>query len=292
MVSRVDLFSLAGGAIKQQQRGSIETDEKRITSLMPNAWDKGGIAVKDDQIFVVGGDIWHAAIHDTPNAAAVYNIKYDCWQMLPTLNHTRLYGPSVFIFENHLYASGGDWNEQTMEYLDLTNVEAGWQIHDVKLPFSLPFTATVMVKNRVFMYGGSVQNNDISELISWAPGEEKWTVLRNRTVARFEHCLVSDGHDTLWSIGGCAGCGMDKYTISSNTWAPVNGTPEALGEQDSHMCTYHNGYIYIRVYPTYPDEGTFFIYNVAKNTWTNETTKISDYHFIDHPMWASIPLQS
>ena len=177
-----------------------------------------------------------------------------------------------------------------MEYLDLDDVHAGWKQENVDLPFGVHDSASVVVKDRVYISGGisKRQNENIMNLISWSPCEREWRVEQNMTVGRAKHCMVSDNEDTIYSIGGNSHSNfMEKYSISGNTWKMLTGNEFTYDIISTGLqaCVFINRQVIV-----VDTNGAFHAYDVTSNSWASLPGDMAHGPSLQYPMAALIPM--
>ncbi len=205
----------------------------------------------------------------------------------------RLLGTFLLYAVQFPISTGGDddpSNSITMEYLDLDDMSAGWKRENVNLPFDVHDSASVVVKDRVYISGGisKRQNDNIKNLISWSPCEREWTVEQNMTVGRAKHCMVSDGEDTIYSIGGNSHSNfMEKYSISGNTWKMLTSDEFTYNIKSTGLqaCAFINNQVIV-----VDINGAFHAYDVRSNSWSSFSGDIAQGPSLQYPMAALIPM--
>ncbi len=218
--------------------------------------------------------------------AGVYNVSSDTWQVLPDMTTHSEFGPVLFTDGSTLYAADGDTSKNTKPIisLDLTNGNAAWKMPDITLPFSMGDpNSVVKVMDRVYICGGEYGWPAVSQVITWAPGETRWTYAKHLNVSRAYHCTVTDSIDKIWVIGGCHKCWpdgfMELYTISTNTWTKLALLPNldiSTVSVNVQVCSYHQGYIYIVFSGSYSDDldRRFHVYNTWTRSWDVSDTEL------------------
>ncbi len=200
-------------------------------------------------------------------------------------------GPAVFILSDHLYAAGADNNgnyAKTMESLNISDADSEWQSEKTQLPFTTHYSRAVVVQDRAYIFGGSLSTSAQKKVISWTPGESEWRSHRDMKIARNVHCLVTDGEDTVWILGGCQknACWetgfIEQYTVSSNTHEQLIATPDMRSYyyERVNFCVYAKPFISI-TFPSYPNnfqtyrvDSRFHVFDTVKREWMVSSTRL------------------
>ena len=200
-------------------------------------------------------------------------------------------GPAVFILSDHLYAAGADNNgnyAKTMESLNISDADSEWQSEKTQLPFTTHYSRAVVVQDRAYIFGGSLSTSAQKKVISWTPGESEWRSHRDMKIARNVHCLVTDGEDIVWILGGCQknACWesgfIEQYTVSSDTHERLTTIPD-MGSyyyERVNFCVYAKPFIYVTFYSwtdsfrTYRVDGQFHVFDTVKRVWMVSSTRL------------------
>ncbi len=228
------------------------------------------------------------------DGVSMYNTAQDSWDnSLPRLQNRRYFTPAVFIFDNHLYAAGGNNTINTMESLDLQNSASDCVTHSATLPFPVSHSASVQVGDKVFISGGKDRRRT---LLLWSLNLDSWKHRARMNKGREDHCTVSDGSHRLWAVGGCQDCWplyyIEEYNIARNTWTPLEinlkvTTRKVLTEP--HVCVYCDGSILLYTYHYGEEDPDLHIYKYNVNTKVLEKMPNKLPQLITHPMIAIVP---
>ena len=123
----------------------------------------------DYNIIVVGGFDGKTPLRTTEH----YCSSRNSWQYLQPMNEARA-GASAFIFDNKFVMSGG-WTENgpsdNMEYLTIHPLSSSekWQYFNARLPTKLSYHTTEVYKGKLYVIGGRIAKDVLSECIYEVP---------------------------------------------------------------------------------------------------------------------------
>ena len=253
---------------------------------LPNRWIFMGRAMAGRYCYIAGGGYYLGNSTWSRVESAVYSIDNNTWNSLPDTNIMRPDRPLLFVLGDFLYVLGGYRYKitNTMESLDLDHIQDGWKINN----FSLPDNATDNIRfihTRGVALNGRVYICLEDSLVSWTPGETKWTKVLHLKYKRPEGvCVVTNGIDSLFIVAGCASMAcwkqgfVQKYNVQNNVVTSMYGIPGIMGKTEIIDCTvaeYWQGYIYTLL----RQEGritdyVFHIYNIKTDRWSISETKL------------------
>ncbi len=246
-----------------------------------------GRAVVESNIYIIAGLYRRPGAGETDfqpgSKVAKYSIHTDKWQLLPIMPGHALSGPVVFFNGGTLYSA-----YDNIYSLPLSNISAGWAKEDVTLPHSVTDGRSVTaIDDRVFVFG--IGNELASSVISWRPASENsWTPVADMRVSRAPKmfCTVTDGHESIWVIGGCFNCWpfgfMEQYQLSTRMWKKLSTVPDLPFENkdyeaiNAQICEYWDGHIFA-LFSDGSVYDKFFIYNIKEDSWEqseNELNKV------------------
>ncbi len=260
--SSVDAYSIDNGTVQWKQKGANA----------PGGWHYAGIAVVGSDIYIAGGYAEHKG---TNHVVAKYDTVDDSWSELPDMMHRRGDRPAVYVLNGALYAAGGTKQTLSVEYVDIKVSGAQWRESSVKLPHHSWNSVAVVVKSDVYISAYHASPT----LLRWSVGDSSWTSLAENTVAKGDHCMVTDGDNYIWTIGGGL---IEQYDISLGTRLTLTTGPTGVS-QNGYICVYWDDYIVIR--DDGPD-GIFHAYHVSENYW--KTSHVPESNRLVSPMVALI----
>ncbi len=266
----------------------------------PYAWCCAGSTAIDHDIYIAGG-----MIYEKPylwafgpqffgiKYTAIYKTKQAKWEMTKNITQPRTSGPAMFSIGSKLYLADGSsqvWN--SMESLDLNNLNAAWEYEDTDMPFDIQYSKPVTINNVVYICGGWNSENNRS-VISWRPGMTSWTSMSDMNHSRQWHCTLTDSTHFIWVVGGCdrdecdTSGFIEQYSISSNSWTQLNGAPDTAYNR-VNFCAFWKGFIYVTFYTMTKNrelewvteiEPHFHIYNTNNAQWSKSDSKLRSLTF-------------
>ncbi len=220
------------------------------------------------------------ATRGSTNAFYSYDYDTDTWATLTstnlgamTTNGGLVDGPG-----NYIYAYRGSTSASFYRY-DVTDDAAGWSdadADDVPAALGAGCNSTYDGSRYIYMFKGN--SNVFYRFDPQGDSNGTWesmepvnfgTNTANNTVADGGQ-LVHDGSGTIYAIqGGHYPGGFAKYTISSDTWTPLNFIP--VGPSSGASMVWDSTTSKILLIPGYSRE-YLYSYNPANSSWT----KLSD----------------
>ncbi len=264
--SRVDSYSLLGENITYTGR--------RADMPHQMAWHVS--VVLDGIVYVASGT--------NGKPASRYHPDLNRWDKLEDLNTFRSFSPCGFITKGRFYVAGGyltttlrqnGKNLASIESLAVDDTNSGWRYESVSLP-SPNYSGACIIVNDTVYHAGGWRYSYRKDVIHWTVGSKAWTHKTNMIETRGYHCMVTDGVDRMWVIGGYLISSIQEYTISSNTWKNLSLMKRPLW---SMGCVYYQGKIFVfggligNTWAT-PGNDEIVIYSVDDDTWITSPTKL------------------
>ena len=245
---------------------------------MANSWSHAGVTVRDKSIYIIGG----RDSLGNPHHPAVYDSQHDSWVVLPHMAKQRIHSPGVFILGHRLYVAGGRGvGDSSIESIDLDDLQTGWRMESVTLPYNISMATAVVVKDTVYMCGW--KSGSAGQCIARSFHHEDWTYISStRAPQRDSRCMITDGEHNIWLLGRCSGkqCTnlgfFEVYSIQSNTWETIDNIPDVAfdGNQDVPVvCVYWRGLIVVNFWGMSTSD-LFYVYNVKEGKWSRSDTKL------------------
>ncbi len=268
----------------------------------PYYWRGAGVAVTGSDVILAGGAA--RGYHDHRiRVAARYETDLDLWKTLPLMTGITWHLATIFIIDDKLYVVQGNLGD--LQSLDLTRNDAKWTLENVTLPFpvNVIYSQAVVVNGTAYICGGFIGWPNNRYVISWAPGQMTWSLLKAYNTSRFDHFTVTDGSHKIWILGGCRKndvCRQEgfiqEYSVAGDTWKSVSPAPEDKGENSVNFCVYWDKLIYVSFKKNHWTVGKeiidrrLYIYDTITQEWKVSNTTLNTA--TQNSMAAIVPIPS
>ncbi len=244
---------------------------------MADSWSHAGLTVRDKNIYIIGG----RDSLGNPHQPAVYDSQHDSWVSLPHMSKQRIHSPSVFILGQRLYVAGGGMGDSSIESIDLDDLQTGWRMESVMLPYNISLATAVVVKDTVYMCSGKLGSSE--QCISRSLHHMDWTYIASTRAPHIDsRCMITDGEQNIWLLSKCTGktCTnsdfFEVYSTENNSWEIIDNIPDVDfdGNQDVPVvCVYWRGLIVVNFWGMSTSD-LFYVYNVKEGIWSMSHTKL------------------